>query len=85
MKSNMGYHLRPILIQGTFGETSKIKEELDELEEALEQGNKILALVEIADLYGALEAVAENLGVTMDDVKSMSAATKRAFQSGERA
>lgn len=79
----MGYHLRPI-IKGTFGETSKIKEELDELEEAFEQDNKILALVEIADLYGALEAVAEKLGVTMDDVKKMSEATKRAFQSGER-
>lgn len=80
----MGYHLRPIIVQGTFGETSKIKEELDELEEALEQDNKILALVEIADLYGALEAVAEKLGVTMDDVKKMAAATKRSFQSGER-
>lgn len=80
----MGYHLRPIIIQGVLGETSKIKEELDELEEALEQDNKILALVEIADLYGALEAVAEKLGVTMDDVKKMSAATKRSFQSGER-
>lgn len=80
----MGYHLRPIIIEGVFGETSKIKEELDELEEALEQDNKILALVEIADLYGALEAVAEKLGVTMDDVKKMSAATKRSFLEGER-
>lgn len=84
MDQVMGYHLRPIFTKGEFGFTSKIREELEELEEAFEQQNKILALVEISDLYGALEAVAEKLGVTMDDVKNMSAATKRAFQSGER-
>lgn len=80
----MGYHKRAIVVQGTFGEVSKIEEELDELKEALEQDNKILALVEISDLYGALEAVAERLGVNMEDVKRMAAATKRSFQSGER-
>jgi hypothetical protein len=80
----MGYHKRAIVIEGTFGEVSKIEEELDELKEAFEQDNKILALVEIADLYGALEAVAEKLGVNMEDVAKMSAATKRSFQSGER-
>ena len=80
----MGYHKRAISVKGNFGEVSKIEEELDELKEALEQDNKILALVEISDLYGAIEAVAENLGINMEDVKKMSAATKRAFQSGER-
>lgn len=33
----MGYHLRPIETKGVFGETSKIREELEELEEALER------------------------------------------------
>lgn len=80
----MGYHRREIVIEGKFGEVSKIEEELDELKEAFEQNNKILALCEIADLYGALEAVAEKLGVNMEDVAKMAAATKRAFQSGER-
>lgn len=80
----MGYHKREIIIKGILGDTSKIKEELDELEEALEQDNKILALCEIADLYGAVEAVAHSLGVSMEDVQKMAAATKRAFQSGER-
>lgn len=80
----MGYHKRAIVIEGTYGEVSKIEEELDELKEAFEQDNKILALVEIADLYGALEAVALKLGVNMEDVAKMAAATKRAFQSGER-
>ena len=80
----MGYHKREIIIKGVLGDTSKIKEELDELEEALEQDNKILALCEIADLYGAIEAVAERLGVNMEDVQKMAAATKRAFQCGDR-
>jgi hypothetical protein len=40
----MGYHKRPILTQGVFGQPSKIREELEELEEAIEQDNKILAL-----------------------------------------
>lgn len=80
----MGYHLRKIEIQGEFGKCSKIHEELEELEEALEQDNRILALCELADLYGALEAVAHSLGVNMLDVIKMSEATKRAFLSGER-
>ena len=80
----MGYHIRKIETQGVYGETSKIQEELEELEEALEQDNRILALCELADLYGALEGVALSLGASMDDLKKMSQATQRAFASGER-
>lgn len=80
----MGYHLRKIETQGVFGETSKIREELEELEEAFEQGNRILALCELSDLYGALEGVANKLGLPIEDVAVMSAATKRAFLEGER-
>lgn len=80
----MGYHMRKIQTQGVFGEPSKIAEELEELEEALEQENPILALCELADLYGALEAVAEKLGTTIDDVRKMAEATKRAFEDGDR-
>jgi hypothetical protein len=79
-----GYHLKPILTRGEYGQTSKIREELEELEESLEQGNRILALCELADLYGALEGVAESLGSTMAELSKMSDATKRAFLSGQR-
>jgi len=79
-----GYHLRPITVRGTYGQTSKIREELDELEEALEQRNSILALCELADLYGALEGVAEQLGTDMGELAKMAAATRRAFESGDR-
>lgn len=81
--SEIGYHHKKIY-KGELGKPSKIQEELDELNDALEYGNKILALCEVADLYGALEAVAESLGVTMLEVKRMADATKRAFQVGER-
>jgi hypothetical protein len=80
----MGYHLRPIETKGVYGEPSKIREELEELEEALEQDNRILALVELTDLYGALEGVAVRLGTNMVEVAKMAEATKRAFVSGQR-
>lgn len=80
-----GYHLRPIA-KGVLGEPSKIREELDELEEALEQGVKIMAEVELADLYGAVEAVLRRHfpHLTMDDLARMSAVTQRAFNNGRR-
>jgi hypothetical protein len=79
----MAYHKRQIT-KGTLGETSKIREELEELEDSLEQNNKIMALVELSDLYGALKAVAINLGVTMKDVRIMHKATESAFKDGTR-
>jgi len=78
------YHLRPIVIKGRYGTTDKVAEELDELNEALEQDNPILALCELADLYGAIEGVAETLGVSMEAVAKMAAGTRRAFEAGER-
>lgn len=79
----MGYHIATIK-KGTLGQTSKIREELDELIDAENQNNKILAMVELSDIYGALEAVAKNYNLTMSDLKCMSDATKRAFVSGQR-
>lgn len=79
-----GYHFREIT-KGSIGAVSKVREELEELEDAAAQNNKILQLVELSDLYGAVEAVARTLGVTIDDVAAMSAATERAFRLGERA
>lgn len=80
---NPGYHLRTIK-KGTLGEISKIREELDELEDAMEQGVLIMALCELSDLYGAIKAYAETLGVSMDDLKEMHEVTERAFLSGRR-
>lgn len=80
----MGYHVKKIT-KGELGEFSKVKEEVAELEDALEQGVKIMAQVELADLYGAIEAYADvHFGLTMDDIKKMSDVTKRAFKDGSR-
>lgn len=78
-----GYHLKPIK-KGILGEASKIREELEELEDALAQDCLIMATLELSDIYGALEEVAFSFGITMDDVKKMSDITKRAFINGER-
>lgn len=79
----MGYHAA-IIEKGVLGESSKIQEELDELVDAEAQGNKILAMCELADLYGALEARAAQYGLAMQDLKTMARATAAAFQDGSR-
>lgn len=78
-----GYHITKIN-KGVLGELSKIQEELDEVKDAEGQNNKIMVGCELADLYGAIELYASKYSLTMDDLKVMSDATKRAFKSGRR-
>lgn len=80
-----GYHLRPIA-KGVLGEASKIVEEAEEFAEAIEQGVALMALLELADLQGAVEAYLANHhpSLRLDDLKAMSAVTKRAFANGRR-
>jgi hypothetical protein len=78
-----GYHKRKIK-KGVLGTTSKIREELEELEDAEEQDNRILAICELADLYGALEHRAREYGFSMAHLATMAAATERAFKDGSR-
>jgi hypothetical protein len=83
-KKGPGYHLRHIR-KGKLGELSKVEEELLELKDALAQGVRIMALVELADMYGALKAyVQTQFGMTIDDLARMSAVTERAFRNGHR-
>ncbi len=79
----MGYHNRKIT-KGILGTISKVKEEIEEFEDAQEQKNKILQIVELSDIYGALEKLAEQYYLTMDDLKKMSDKTKSAFMDGDR-
>jgi hypothetical protein len=53
--ANPGYHLVAIA-KGELGELSKVREELDELADAMAQGSRIMAAVELADMLGAIEA-----------------------------
>lgn len=79
----MGYHTRQIT-KGVLGHSSKIREELEELEDAELQGNRILAMCELADIYGALAYAAEMYGLTMTDLEKMALATSSAFKEGSR-
>ena len=83
--SKEGYHLKKIK-RGKIGEISKIQEELDELQDAVDQKNKIMALVELSDMYGAIELYLKkhHPGTTMKDLKIMSKTTQRAFKNGHR-
>jgi hypothetical protein len=81
-----GYHLTDIP-KGEYGQLSKVIEEALELKDAMEQGQKIMCLVELSDVLGAIEGYLENhYGdmVTVTDLFNMAAATKRAFETGQR-
>ena len=84
-KPKFGYHNR-IIAKGKYGEISKIREELEELEDAAEQGNKIMILCELADIWGAMRKYlqANFPGIKMNDLHKMAKATRAAFQQGKR-
>lgn len=80
-----GYHLNTIE-KGEVGEISKIREEVEELIDAENQKNPVMALVELSDIIGAIELFLEkhHPSITVKDLITMSEATKRAFLSGAR-
>lgn len=83
---NPGYHVEDIP-RGEYGEISKILEEAAELKDAMEQGQKIMCLIELSDILGAIEGYLEKHyegKVTVTDLFNMSYVTKRAFESGRR-
>jgi hypothetical protein len=80
----MGYHKTKIS-QGEYGKFSKVVEEFEELQDAKNQNCKILELVELSDLYGAIEAYVKNkYNMNMSDIKQMSDLTKQSFKDGDR-
>lgn len=84
MSNKEGYHITSIT-RGVFGEVSKIEEEVQELKDAVRQNSKIMALVELSDLYGAIEEyLVKTYNLSMEDLKIMSNITKRAFKNGHR-
>lgn len=80
-----GYHVTEIA-KGEIGEPSKIIEEACELQDAHDQDIKIMAKVEMSDVYGALEKYREthHPDVSMNDIIEMHTATQRAFKNGYR-
>jgi len=82
---NPGYHIAEIE-RGELGELSKIQEELDELWDARQQGAKIMELVELSDLVGAIKAYLKkhHSSTSFEDLIVMSDITRRAFENGHR-
>lgn len=81
---NEGYHLAEIP-KGIFGEFSKIKEEFTEVEDAFNQSNHIMLLLELSDLIGAIEEFCVlKHNISLDDLIKMKNATSKAFKSGYR-
>ncbi len=81
-----GYHLSEIP-RGEYGEISKILEEAAELKDAMEQGARLMCLIEMSDMLGAIEGYLKNHyagQITMEDLMDMSYITQRAFESGAR-
>ena len=81
-----GYHFQEIP-RGEYGEISKILEEAAELKDAMEQGNKVMVIIELSDLIGAIDGYMEkHYGdkLTIDNLLTMAETTKRAFKSGHR-
>lgn len=80
----MGYHKRAIR-KGVYGEVSKIREEIEELEDSEEQGVAIMSMCELSDLYGALRAfAAKKYNLSMEDLQKMADRTAEAFRDGTR-
>lgn len=78
-----GYHVADIT-KGVLGEPSKIEEEFLEFKDAVDQDNPVMAIHELSDLIGAMEAYAKNYNITLDDLITMTRTTQRAFKSGDR-
>ena len=79
----MGYHIKEIE-KGILGEFSKIKEEFQELEDAVEQKDSILTLCELSDMIGAIEEYLKRWNMNLNTLKIFSDKTKSAFKEGKR-
>ena len=81
-----GYHIEEIA-RGETGEISKLQEELDELKDAARQGARVMELIELSDLIGAIEMYLErhHSQTKLSDLLTMSDITRRAFRNGRRA
>ena len=80
-----GYHVTTIT-KGVLGESSKILEEVEELIDAEQQHAKVMTIIELADLVGAIESYLQKHipDIKLEDLIKMASITKRAFINGHR-
>lgn len=67
----MGFHKAQIS-KGTYGQLSKVREELEEAEDAEAQGENLMLQIELSDMIGAIRGVAETHGWNFDDLVKFS-------------
>lgn len=81
----IGYHTQEIP-PGEYGSFTKIQEETAEFLDAVEQGCRVMALIELSDLYGAMRGYLKtnHPEFSMADLERMSDITERAFRNGHR-
>lgn len=79
-----GYHVAHIR-RGTYGELSKIVEEVEELQDAVRQDNPVMALCELSDLVGAIKGYLANKhpSISFNQLLRMQEATARVHASGK--
>lgn len=78
------YHTTEIP-KGVLGHESKITEEYLEFADAMKQQNPVLALCELADLIGAIEAfVIVRHNISLTSIIDMMELNKKAFVDGHR-
>lgn len=84
-KEKYGYH-KANIDKGIYGDLSKIYEEIEELKDSENQDNKIMILVELSDVIGAIEGYLEkhHNSLSLKDLIIMSETTKRAFKNNHR-
>lgn len=81
--SNKGYHKIDIVKHG-YTSPFKLVEESLEFVDSIAQGNKIMASVELSDLFGAIKRQASLLNLTIEDLDKMSSTTERVFENKRR-
>ena len=81
----MAYHKKDIE-KGVIGDSSKIREELEELLDAESQDNKVMALIELSDIIGSIEMYLEKRypSISVEDLIIMARATISSFKDGTR-
>ena len=82
----MGYNINKVE-KGVIGDVSKIREEFEEFMDAVDQGEKIMQLIEFSDLIGAIEAYTLKMtggNITLNNLLSMKDLTKSSFEDGSR-
>ena len=83
IEHNFGYHTREIE-KGVLGEFSKIKEEFEELEDAVKQDDPIMILCECSDLIGAIEKFTLKYNIDIQNLISFNKKTENAFKCNKR-